>query len=270
MFRHKTAAALAAVAADLEGASNASSDAELFTALTDEERAELSALGAAEVLPLSPLQAGLLFHAAFDSGDDGPDVYTVQISQDLEGPLDTERLRRAGQALLDRHGHLRAGFRYLASGRPVAVVPRTVVLPWRHVDLSETDENTRDERWTRCLAQERRRFDPAEPPLLRLMLVKVGPEAHRLILSHQHLLLDGWSVPQVTRELSELYAGRELPPRPRTATTSPGSAARTPRLPPPRGAGRSTGWRSPPISSPPTPTAPRRCPRPAPPCSPAT
>ncbi|MFC8964999.1 non-ribosomal peptide synthase/polyketide synthase [Streptomyces sp. NPDC057094] len=211
VFRHKTAAALAAVAADLEGASNASSDAELFTALTDEERAELSALGAAEVLPLSPLQAGLLFHAAFDSGDDGPDVYTVQISQDLEGPLDTERLRRAGQALLDRHGHLRAGFRYLASGRPVAVVPRTVVLPWRHVDLSETDENTRDERWTRCLAQERRRFDPAEPPLLRLMLVKVGPEAHRLVLSHQHLLLDGWSVPQVTRELSELYAGRELP-----------------------------------------------------------
>ncbi|MET7743782.1 non-ribosomal peptide synthase/polyketide synthase [Streptomyces sp. NPDC005385] len=211
VFRHKTAAALAAVAADPEDAADTSSDAELFTAITDAERAEIAALGAAEVLPLSPLQAGLLFHAAFDSGDDGPDVYTVQVSQDLEGPLDTDRLRRAGQALLDRHGNLRAGFRYLSSGRPVAVVPRTAVLPWRHIDLSELDESARDERWTRCLSQERRRFDPAEPPLIRLMLVKVGPEVHRLVLSHQHLLLDGWSVPRLTRELSESYAGRELP-----------------------------------------------------------
>ncbi|MEW2162671.1 non-ribosomal peptide synthase/polyketide synthase [Streptomyces sp. NPDC007084] len=210
VFRHKTAAGLAAVATDLDAAADTASGAELLTDLTDDERAELSALGAAEVLPLSPLQAGLLFHASFDSGDEGPDVYTVQVTYDLDGPLDPERLRRAGQALLDRHAHLRAGFRYLSSGRPVAAVPRTAVLPWRHIDLSEPDDSTRDERWTRCLAQERRRFDLAEPPLLRLLLAKVGPDAHRLVLSHQHLLLDGWSVPRLTGELSELYAGREL------------------------------------------------------------
>ncbi|MFF2382011.1 non-ribosomal peptide synthase/polyketide synthase [Streptomyces sp. NPDC058108] len=211
VFRHKSPAGLAAVAADLDDGADPSSDAGLLAALTDAERAEISALGAAEVLPLSPLQAGLLFHASFDSGADGPDVYTVQVSYDLDGPLDATRLRRAGQALLDRHGNLRAGFRYLSSGRPVAVVPRTVALPWRLIDLSGMDPTAREERWTRCLAEERRRFDPAEPPLLRLTLVKVGPRAHRLVLSHQHLLLDGWSVPQLTRELSELYAGTEPP-----------------------------------------------------------
>ncbi|MFF3886347.1 non-ribosomal peptide synthase/polyketide synthase [Streptomyces sp. NPDC001914] len=211
VFRHKTAAALAAVAGDLTDGAGPVPDGDLFTALTDDERAELSGLGAAETLPLSPLQAGLLFHASFDSGADGPDVYTVQVSYDLDGPLDGGRLRHAGQALLDRHGNLRAGFRYLASGRPVAVVPRSAVLPWRQVDLSDLDDTAREERWRRCLAQERRRFDPAEPPLLRLMLVKVGPAAHRLVLSHQHLLLDGWSVPRLFAELSELYAGRELP-----------------------------------------------------------
>ncbi|MCX5001327.1 non-ribosomal peptide synthase/polyketide synthase [Streptomyces sp. NBC_00638] len=211
VFRHKTAAGLAAVAGDPAGRAGTVSDDALFAGLTDDERAELSGLGATEALPLSPLQAGLLFHASFDSGAEGPDVYTVQVSYDLDGPLDTGRLRRAGQALLDRHANLRAGFRYLSSGRPVAVVPRTAVLPWRQVDLSAPDDTAREERWTRCLAQERRRFDPAEPPLLRLMLAKVGPEAHRLVLSHQHLLLDGWSVPQLVRELSELYAGRELP-----------------------------------------------------------
>ncbi|MFD6554877.1 amino acid adenylation domain-containing protein, partial [Streptomyces sp. NPDC058398] len=211
VFRHKTAAGLAAVAGNLADGAVPESGGELFTALTGDERAELAGLGAAETLPLSPLQAGLLFHASFDSGAEGPDVYTVQVSYDLDGPLDGGRLRRAGQALLDRHGNLRAGFRYLSSGRPVAVVPRTAALPWRQVDLSGLDDTAREERWTRCLAQERRRFDPAEPPLLRLMLVKVGPTAHRLVLSHQHLLLDGWSVPRLFGELSDLYAGRELP-----------------------------------------------------------
>ncbi|MFF7334046.1 non-ribosomal peptide synthase/polyketide synthase [Streptomyces sp. NPDC008150] len=211
VFRHKTPAALAAAARTPRDATASATapDAGLFAHLTEDERAELAALGDAEALPLSPLQAGLLFHASFDSGSDGPDVYTVQVSYDLDGPLDAERLRDAGQSLLDRHANLRAGFRYLASGRPVAVVPHTAVLPWRHLDLSALDEGAREARWTHALAQERRRFDPARPPLLRLLLVTVAPGAHRLVLSHQHLLLDGWSVPQLMRELGESYAGGE-------------------------------------------------------------
>uniref|UniRef100_A0AAU1ZUG3 Non-ribosomal peptide synthase/polyketide synthase n=1 Tax=Streptomyces sp. NBC_00093 TaxID=2975649 RepID=A0AAU1ZUG3_9ACTN len=215
VFRHKTAAGLAAAARDLNGdngpGDTPATDASLtaLLALTDEERTEVAGFGAAEILPLTPLQAGLLFHASFDSGDEGPDVYTVQVAYDIDGPLDAVRLRDAGQALLDRHGNLRAGFRYLTSGRPVAVVPRTAALPWRQLDLSELDANTRDERWTKALDQERRRFDPAQPPLLRLMLVKLGDARHRLVLSHQHLLLDGWSVPRLAAELSALYAEAE-------------------------------------------------------------
>ncbi|GGK87501.1 hypothetical protein GCM10007964_32570 [Sphaerisporangium melleum] len=204
VFRHKTVAALAAVA----GTAGAEQDIPPATALltlTEAERAELP--GAADVWPLTPLQTGLLFHAALDQGDDGPDVYTVQVSYEIDGPLDAARLRAAGQALLDRHDNLRAGFRHLSSGRPVAVVPRTAALPWRAVDLSELGEPARQERWTVLLGQERRRFDPAEPPLLRMLLARLGPGRHRLTLSHQHLLLDGWSVPRLVRELGELYAG---------------------------------------------------------------
>ena len=39
-----------------------------------------------DVLPLSPLQEGLLFHALYDA--QAPDVYTVQLELDLEGPLE--------------------------------------------------------------------------------------------------------------------------------------------------------------------------------------
>ncbi|WP_405994732.1 non-ribosomal peptide synthase/polyketide synthase [Streptomyces sp. NBC_00986] len=202
VFRHKSAAGLATVTATTVTADR--DDDVTLLDLTDDERAELAALPAGtEVLPVSPLQAGLLFHAALDSGDDGPDVYTVQVSYDLEGPLDADRLHTAAQSVLDAHENLRSGFRHLSSGRPVAVVPRTAVLPWRQLDLADDPEE-----WERLLVQERRRFDPEHPPLLRLLLARLGPDRHRLVLSHQHLLLDGWSLPLLTAELWARYEGR--------------------------------------------------------------
>ncbi|MFJ9247502.1 non-ribosomal peptide synthase/polyketide synthase [Streptomyces sp. NPDC101776] len=202
VFRHKSAAGLATVTATTAPAER--DDDVTLLDLTSDERAELATLPAGtEVLPVSPLQAGLLFHAALDSGDDGPDVYTVQVSYDLEGPLDADRLHTAAQSVLDAHENLRSGFRHLSSGRPVAVVPRTAVLPWRQLDLAGDSEE-----WERLLVQERRRFDPEHPPLLRLLLARLGPDRHRLVLSHQHLLLDGWSLPLLTAELWARYEGR--------------------------------------------------------------
>ncbi|MFD3586902.1 non-ribosomal peptide synthase/polyketide synthase [Streptomyces sp. NPDC058683] len=205
VFRHKSAAGLATVTTT---AAAERRDETVLLDLTESERAELTALPAGtDVLPVSPLQAGLLFHAALDSGDEGPDVYTVQVTYDLDGPLDADRLRAAAQAVLDAHENLRSGFWHLSSGRPVAVVPRTAVLPWRQLDLTGEPQD-----WTRLLAQERRRFDPERPPLLRLLLARVGQDRHRLVLSHQHLLLDGWSLPLLAAELWARYEGR--PPAP--------------------------------------------------------
>ncbi|WP_345588312.1 amino acid adenylation domain-containing protein, partial [Streptomyces marokkonensis] len=159
-----------------------------------------------DVLPLSPLQEGLLFLSRYDdSGSD--DVYVVQFRFDIDGPLDADRIRTAAETLLERHPNLRAGFRQQRrEGRPVQVVPRTVRLPWDEVDLSGLSAAERAAETDRLLQADRAlRFDLARPPLMRFTLIRLGPRTHRLVFTHHHLLLDGWSMGLLIKELFALY-----------------------------------------------------------------
>ncbi|MFB7479976.1 amino acid adenylation domain-containing protein [Streptomyces anulatus] len=167
-----------------------------------------------DVLPLTPLQEGMLFHTQLDDGV-GPDVYTVRLGVDLTGPTDARALRRAGQALLDRHANLRCAFRTNAKGRPMAVVLRGVGLPWAEHDLSGLDDAGQRACLDDLAADERtRRFDIRTPPLLRMALIRLAPDRHRLTLTFHHVLLDGWSSPLVLRELLALYEGFVSGPTP--------------------------------------------------------
>ncbi|MEU5264300.1 amino acid adenylation domain-containing protein [Amycolatopsis sp. NPDC021455] len=156
-----------------------------------------------EILPLSPLQAGLLFHAVYD--DEGHDVYTGHWVLDLDGPVDAARLRAAWEALLTRHAPLRACFRQRKSGETVQIIAREVDLPWREADLSHLEDPGEA---VRELSEEDRtkRFDLAQAPLLRLTLIRLAAESHRLVVTCHHTIMDGWSMPVVLDELSSLYA----------------------------------------------------------------
>ncbi|MBL1069204.1 condensation domain-containing protein, partial [Streptomyces sp. 7-21] len=157
-----------------------------------------------DVWPLSPLQEGLLFHASFD--DEGPDVYVGQRFLDLSGPVDADRLRRSWQALVDRHAVLRASFRRRRSGEAVQVIARDVRLPWHAADLSALPEPEALAEAERLSEAERAaRFDLAVPPLLRVLLVTLGPGRHRMVITSHHILMDGWSMPVLLRELSAVY-----------------------------------------------------------------
>ncbi|WP_051098431.1 non-ribosomal peptide synthetase [Sporichthya polymorpha] len=164
-----------------------------------------SGSGLADILPLTPLQEGLFFHRLADAG--GLDLYTSQLTLDLAGPLEPARLRAAGQALLDRHPNLRAAFRQRKDGAPVALIPRSVELPWRELDLSGDDPDKREHELARFADEEQGApFDPGVPPLVRFALVRLDADRHTLVVTHHHILLDGWSMPLLVQELCDLYA----------------------------------------------------------------
>ncbi|MEV5594488.1 amino acid adenylation domain-containing protein [Streptomyces sp. NPDC052496] len=197
---------LAAHAARPGAGGHTPSDFPLLT-LTQDGVAELEAAvpRPADIWPLSSLQEGLLFQSAFE--EEGPDVYETQWMLELTGPLDAARLRASWEALLDRHAALRASFHRRASGEAVQVVARDVRLPWREIDLSGLSEADAlsgiEELATR---EQERRFDPTAAPLLRLLLIRLGADRHRLVVISHHILMDGWSMPVLLSELAEVYA----------------------------------------------------------------
>ncbi|WP_328391983.1 non-ribosomal peptide synthetase [Nocardia sp. NBC_00416] len=162
----------------------------------------------ADVLPLSPLQEGLLFHALRDGA---ADVYTLTARFELAGPVDPERLAAAFATVLTRHPNLGAAFHYEQVDQPVQVIPRAPRVAWRVADLRSLAAAAAEEG---ALALETEAgaqlFDIAEPPLLRALLIRLSDTTHRLVLTAHHLLADGWSVPIVLREMLALYHGEQL------------------------------------------------------------
>ncbi|MEO3827715.1 amino acid adenylation domain-containing protein [Actinomadura sp. B10D3] len=168
------------------------------------EELEAAHPGLVDLLPLAPMQEGLLSHALITERE--VDVYTAQLRFDLDGPLDAAALRRAAGAVLARHANLRAAFRYDGLPRPVQVLCGEMAPPWTDVDLTALGEAAAADEALRLAGEERaRRFDMARPPLLRFLLLKLAPGRHRLVLTIHHILWDGWSTPVLLEELFTLY-----------------------------------------------------------------
>ncbi|MEU8231341.1 amino acid adenylation domain-containing protein [Actinoplanes sp. NPDC048967] len=192
--------------------------------LVDLTQSDVDALGAevTDVLPLTPLQTGLFFHATYSPG---ADPYVVQQLIELDGPLDGERLRRAAGELFDRYPNLGAAFRPVGDGDVVAVVGSRPELPWRLVVTDDVD--------TVAAAERAEPFDLARPPGMRYALVRLAADRHVLVQTVHHIVADGWSVPLILNDLLALYAGQSRPPAPayrdflaHRGTGDPGAFAR--------------------------------------------
>ncbi|HEX6719149.1 MAG TPA: amino acid adenylation domain-containing protein [Pyrinomonadaceae bacterium] len=156
-----------------------------------------------DIYALSPTQEGLLFHELYAPGLSS---YTAQLCCTLRGPLDVLTFRRAWQQMLDRHPALRTKFVWNDLNVPLQIVCKRVELPWQQFDWRELSASDQEEQLKTFLQADRRRgFDLSQSPLLRLTLVQVAEETYQLILKLNHLILDGWSIALVMKEVLACY-----------------------------------------------------------------
>ncbi len=127
--------------------------------------------------------------------------------------LDVESMRRALEALVERHEILRTTFPAV-DGQPY----QRVHAPARW-ELS-VEDGAGETVLARVDAEMRRPFDLANGPLFRTRIVRVGPDAHVMFVALHHIITDGGSFDIFWRELWSLYdalaSGRSpsLPPLP--------------------------------------------------------
>ncbi|PXW35060.1 UNVERIFIED_CONTAM: non-ribosomal peptide synthase protein (TIGR01720 family)/amino acid adenylation domain-containing protein, partial [Williamsia faeni] len=169
----------------------------------DIDRLESQTPAITDLWPLSPLQAGLFVHSTMQG--DAPDVYVVQMVLELGGDVDVPRLRDAARALLSRYDSLRATFATTVDGVAVQVISDIGDVAWIDHDL---DASTAESEVARRLAAERARpFDLGTAPLVRFMMLRTG-DRHVLSIMAHHIVIDGWSMPLLIKDLLTLYAVR--------------------------------------------------------------
>jgi amino acid adenylation domain-containing protein/non-ribosomal peptide synthase protein (TIGR01720 family) len=152
-----------------------------------------------EVLPLTPMQEGMLFHHLREAGKD---PYLSQIALTLTGDVDPAEMERAWRLAVDRHSALRAEFIWEGVESPIQRIRRQVTLP---VGLHEGGEDRLEEVRAAALAGG---IDVSRAPLARVDLVRTGPDRTVVVFTHHHLLLDGWSLPLVLGTVFDAYDSR--------------------------------------------------------------
>ena len=179
--------------------------AALARAVTAGEAAAWSAIprGDGGPAPLSFSQRRLWFLDRFEPESS---VYNVPMAVRLGGRLDRPALARALSEIVRRHEVLRTRFREHA-GEPVQEATAARPLPLPVADLAALPEAAREGAAQHLAELEgRRSFDLARGPLLRTLLLALGPDDHVLAATLHHVASDGWSIGVLIRELTALYA----------------------------------------------------------------
>ncbi|MFB7912298.1 condensation domain-containing protein, partial [Kitasatospora sp. NPDC056076] len=158
----------------------------------------------ADVLPLTPMQAGMLFHSLLEPAGR---TYVNQVQLVLTGVTGPGALAEAWQRTADANPVLRTRLSWQDTAEPVQVVRRRAALPIAHHDWSDRPAERVARDTARLLAADREAgIDLATGPLLRLSLVRLGADRVRVVWTFHHVLLDGWSAAQVFDEVCERYA----------------------------------------------------------------
>jgi len=172
-----------------------------------------------DIYPLAPLQHGLMFHSLYAPN---ATVYRIQLACRLTGKLDIAAFRQAWQLLLERHALLRTRFYGQDLEQPLQIVEHHVLLPISFYDWSGLPEAAQQQRWRQLQADDHAQgFDFGRAPLMRLALAQTADTVHYLLWSYHHVLLDGWSMPLLIKEVFTLYHALQRGDRPSLPAVKP-------------------------------------------------
>jgi condensation domain-containing protein len=161
-----------------------------------------------DIYPLSPIQQGMLFHSLFEPRKG---TYLTQLVCELTGDLNQEAFCGAWQQVVNKYSSLRACFEEeIVSDEPVQVIVDSIAVKFHSENWSDLDEAKRKEKLAEFLGRDHEQgIDLKTPPLMRFALFKTAAAHHLFIWTSHHLLMDGWSLPIILKDVFAAYEEME-------------------------------------------------------------
>ncbi|MEU7481582.1 amino acid adenylation domain-containing protein [Lentzea sp. NPDC042327] len=155
-----------------------------------------------DLYPLTPMQAGMVFHGLVDGTTSG--AYFNQVRFRLTGVTDPHALAEAWQRVVDRNAVLRSEVVWDGLAEPLQRVRPEVTLPVTHLDWTGLDE---DAELHALLESDRAAgMDLTAAPLMRVAIARLAHDEVLVLWTFHHVLLDGWSAAQLFTEVCEHHA----------------------------------------------------------------
>jgi natural product biosynthesis luciferase-like monooxygenase protein len=151
--------------------------------------------------PLSFAQQRIWFLHQLEPGSHYNDHFDLRV----RGPLNVQVLERAINEIVRRHDTLRSSF-FDNDGEPVQTISKEATISLPITDVSDLPASKREQEAVRLAVEDcNRPFDLERAPLFRCSLVRLAPDDHLLILTFDHIIIDGWSHGVFLTELTRLY-----------------------------------------------------------------
>jgi amino acid adenylation domain-containing protein len=140
-----------------------------------------------------------------DQMEPGNPTYNIPAAIRLFGLLDVSALQASLDAIIRRHESLRTTYTAVM-GEPIQEIHDVPTLPLHIRDLSQLDAAERETEALRLVHEEAdQSFDLTRDLLIRVQLLRLGPEEHIFMVTMHHIASDGWSFTVFSQELAQLY-----------------------------------------------------------------
>lgn len=152
------------------------------------------------ILSLTPVQEGILYHYLLDREGN---YYLEQLRLSLAGTIREDLFKQAWTVVVNKNEMLRTVFRWEKLRNPVQIVLKQSDIKTSFIDLSDKTVLSYDIDF--IIEQDiKKGFDLKNVPF-RITLCKFNETKYIMIITHHHILYDGWSTGIILKEFFDTY-----------------------------------------------------------------
>lgn len=152
---------------------------------------------------LTPMQEGMLFHSLLNPDSQ---AYFVQFTYTIYSDINVNILEKSMNILIQRYDILRTNFYSKDIEKPKQIVFKKKQMHIIYEDISKIKDPDKQKYIDAYIQKDKENyFDLAKDLLIRISVLKTGNKNSIVLLSFHHIIMDGWCLQTVIKELFEVY-----------------------------------------------------------------